>query len=270
MSIRFIKYFRWFVPLLLALLAGCEVEYSWNLRSKNINTIVVDGILTNEMKTQCIKISSVNAAMNQAYVPISGATVTVSDSVNLYPFSESLSEPGSYYSSPFQAFVGKTYYLNIVYQSITYTAKANMASITALDSLVLNKSNDLYTYSQGKTGDPAMTEVFLDWSTVPAYCTTYGHCTAQETFYVLHNIDVNKEFGPEKEIIYFPAGTRITRRKYSLTSEHQAFLRSLLMETEWRGGIFDVQQGNVNTNISNGGFGFFAACMVLSDSTVVK
>jgi hypothetical protein len=81
---------------------------------------------------------------------------------------------------------------------------------------------------------------------------------------------VNNIFGPAKDTIYFPAGTKIIRRKYSLSKEHQDFIRTLLIETEWRGGIFDVQQGNVLTNISNGARGFFAACMVLSDTTVVK
>ena len=81
---------------------------------------------------------------------------------------------------------------------------------------------------------------------------------------------MNKELGSEKETIFFPLGTKIIRKRYSLTDEHQVFLRSLLMETEWRGGIFDVQQGNVLTNVSKGGLGFFGACTVTTDSLIVK
>jgi hypothetical protein len=42
------------------------------------------------------------------------------------------------------------------------------------------------------------------------------------------------------------------------------------METEWSGGVFDVQHGNVNTNLSNGALGFFGVCMVVIDTIVFK
>ena len=104
----------------------------------------------------------------------------------------------------------------------------------------------------------------------PEYCSSFGNCSATEYFYTLSTIDVNKTFAPTKEIIYFPSGTTLIRRKYSLSEKHQEFLRSLLMETEWTGGSFDVQHGNVKTNLSNGALGFFAVCMVLSDSTMIN
>jgi hypothetical protein len=249
---------------------GCEKQYPWKLQSDNTQTLVVDGILTNEPKAQCIKLSSVNPGMNLPYTPLSGATINVSDSTHVYQFNESSQEPGSYYSLPFQAVVGKTYTLTINYQSITYTANAASGPVTAFDQINLIKDKELYRYNHVKYGDPAMIEVYLDWSSDPAYCETYGHCQAQETFYVLNNVDVNNIFGPAMDTIYFPVGTKIIRKKYSLSEEHQAFIRTLLIETEWRGGIFDVQQGNVLSNISNGARGFFGACMVISDTTVVK
>jgi hypothetical protein len=115
-----------------------------------------------------------------------------------------------------------------------------------------------------------MTEVFYDWSFDHDYCNIYGFCTAAETYYTLNNEDVNKAFGPDRQVIRFPVGTTIIRKTYSLSVEHQQFLRSLLMETDWRGGLFDVQAGNVNTNITNGAKGFFGVCMVVSDTTVVQ
>jgi hypothetical protein len=72
----------------------------------------------------------------------------------------------------------------------------------------------------------------------------------------LNNIDVNTIFGGDREVICFPSGTTIVRKKYGLTESHQSFLRSMLMETDWSGGIFDVQHGNVETNLSNGALGF--------------
>jgi hypothetical protein len=255
---------------LVLLIVGCEVEYPWKLQSDNTQTLVVDGILTNELKAQIIKLSLVNPGINMPYQPVSGAAISVSDNTHLYIFSESSQEPGSYYSTPFQAVVDKNYVLKIGVQSSIYTASAYMVAITALGQIKIIRDKNLYRYNDVKYGNPAMIEVFYDWSSDTAYCSSYGSCQAQETFYVLNNVDVNKEFGPSKDTIFFPKGTKIIRKKYSLSEEHQDFLRSLLMETEWRGGIVDVQQGNVSTNISNGARGFFGACMVLSDTTVVK
>jgi hypothetical protein len=249
---------------------GCEVQYPWTLQSDNTQTLVVDGIITNELKAQNIKLSFVNPEINMPYNPVSGATVSISDSTHLYLFNESAGEPGNYYSTPFQAVVGKNYTLLINYESISYTATANMVPVTPLDQINLIKDKGMYRYNFVKSGDPAMIQVNYDWSTVPAYCTTYGHCQAQEDYYVLNNVDVNNIFGPTMDTIFFPSGTKIIRKKYSLSEEHQAFIRTLLIETEWRGGIFDVQQGNVLSNISSGARGFFAACMMISDTMVVK
>lgn len=256
--------------LLILLVMGCEVKYPWKLQSDNTQAVVVNGILTNVLKAQTIKLSFVNPGINMPYNPVSGASVSVSDSSHLYQFNELASEPGSYYSTPFQAVVGKNYTLIINYESISYTATANAVPITALDPINIIKDKDLYRYNFIKSGDPAMLQVYYDWSSSPAYCESYGHSQAQENYYVLNNVDVNNIFGPAKDTIFFPVGTKIIRRKYSLSKEHQDFIRTLLIETEWRGGIFDVQQGNVLTNISNGARGFFAACMVLTDTTVVK
>jgi hypothetical protein len=44
----------------------------------------------------------------------------------------------------------------------------------------------------------------------------------------------------------------------------------MLSETEWRGGVFDVQRANVSTNLSEGAIGFFASCTIVTDTTVVK
>jgi hypothetical protein len=43
----------------------------------------------------------------------------------------------------------------------------------------------------------------------------------------------------------------------------------MLSETEWRGGVFDVQRDNVSTNLSEGAVGFFAVATVVADTTVI-
>ena len=204
--------------------------------------------------------------------PVSGAEVSVREGSNRYDFTESGTEPGIYYSAPFQAVFGNTYQLVITISDKQYVASSQIESVSHLGELSVywDEPKGLYRYYPEGYGKPSMTEVFYNWSVIEAYCDTFGSCYAQETYYVLNNVDVNAEFGPEKQVIYFPSGTELVRRKYGLTDEHQQFLRSLLIETEWRGGIFDVLQGNVPSNLSNGALGYFAACSVVSDTTVIN
>ena len=54
-----------------------------------------------------------------------------------------------------------------------------------------------------------------------------------------------------------------------MSSRYQEYLRSLLSETEWRGGVFDVEKANVKTNMSEGAIGFFAVTTVVSDTITV-
>jgi hypothetical protein len=261
-----------YLIVLFLLTVGCEMETSWDLQHDNQDKLIVDGILTNEFKVQQIKLSHSIQNLNESARPFTGADIVVTDSNRVFIFTESSEKPGTYLSERFRAVVGRKYYLIIQTDSLKYEAVAKAVAVTPLKVISLEKENDtnLYTYSHIEDLKPSMVEVYYDWSSDPAYCSSYGFCQAAETYYSLNNVDVNKAFSPEKLKIKFPAGTKIVRKKYSLSEEHQEFLRSLLIETEWRGGIFDVQQGNVKTNLTNGALGFFAVCMVVSDSIVVE
>ncbi len=264
--------FIYYMLVLLLSLSCGEKEVDWEIQSDGQERLVVDAIITNELKAQEIFLSRTNQDLNQPSVPVSGAEISVYEGSSRHDFTESESARGTYYSEPFQAVVGNTYRLIINLQGNQFVATAQTESVSQLGEPIVywDESQSLFRYYPEAYGKPSMTEVFYDWSTSEAYCDTFGSCYAQQTFYVLDNVDVNDEFGPEKQVIYFPSGTELVRRKYGITDEHQQFLRSLLIETEWRGGIFDVLQGNVPTNLSNGAVGYFAACSVVSDTTVIN
>lgn len=263
------KYY--YLLLLVFLFQACEKEYSWNFKTVENESIIVDGLLTNELKEQCIKLSKPNLNLNDNLHPLSGAVIYVDDGTNRFEFSESENEFGSYYSQPFQVVIDRTYRLILEFEGDTFYAESEVVGVTAMHNInvSLDDSTDLYRFNYAEPGQPSMTEVFYDWSHNESFCNTYGNCYAQETYYTLDNVDVNAVFSPSHEIIYFPHGTTLIRRKYGFTEEHQQFIRSLLMETDWSGGIFDVQHGNVYTNMSNGALGLFTTCMVTTDTTIV-
>lgn len=266
----FFKYIR--TSLLITTLfftIGCEEQTTWDFQQTEL-FVVVDAIITSEFKHQEIKVYSSLNEFNGEFKPIVDANIRVTDGVTVYTFIPYVSMPGLYISEvPFATTVDNIYALFIDYSGISDTAYAIASAISPFRNDTVYFNNNFYKFVYGGSNLPAMTEVYYDWSNNTAYCDTFGSCFAAETYYTLNSIDLAEEFGPTKQQILFPSGTTLIRKKYSLSSAHQDFLRSLLIETEWRGGLFDIEQGNVPTNFKNGTLGWFAACMVISDTNVV-
>jgi hypothetical protein len=168
------------------------------------------------------------------------------------------------------------YSLLIYYRERFYSAQAYMVpgKIFAELTYKKNEDNDLYyidyVASAFEAEDPAMWEILIDWSLVPGYeSIDPDECKKKLLFYTLPTLDVSQVFAPLVEQVYFPAGTIITERRYSLTTEHAAYIRTLLLETSWQGGVFPSDPANVITNLSDGAVGFFGICAVNSISLTV-
>ena len=192
--------------------------------------------------------------------------------IRSYYVTEDEAHPGNYQSTTFQAQAGTNYQLNIQLGDKNYTAQARMAAVSALNELSLKGDTvkNLSYYQYNEWGKSSLMVVEYDWSTRPAYCSQYGACTAKETFYNTNTTEFTQGLAPEREHIYFPKNTTIKRTKYGLSQEHRDYIRSIQVETVWRGGLFDVQPGNAQGNISNGALGFFAVCEMVSDVNVVE
>ena len=142
-----------------------------------------------------------------------------------------------------------------------------MTGVSPLEAMDIRASDGYYRLINRQSSPPSMTWIQYDWSADTLYSEQYGSSRAAEVFYDLDNIDPEKIFAPDKEVLLFPHKTWIFRKKYSLSEDHQEFIRSLLLETEWRGGFFDAEQGNVPTDFRNGARGWFGACAVVADTT---
>jgi hypothetical protein len=257
-----------FLPaVLVLLLISCEEETTWELQSSS-RFIVADCILTNEPGPQELRLYRSTSTLNEEPVGISGAVVQISDGSQFFNFTEDPSDPGKYISDvPFRATIGENYRLTLSSGERSDTAYVGMTGITPLGTIDITPADSLYRLVYHESREASMMEVYYDWSAVPDYCAGYGACQASEVYYTLDNIDAGKVFAPDRQIITFPEKTRIIRRKYSLSPAHQQFVRALLLETEWRGGLFDAEQGNIPTNFSNGVRGWFGVCMVVTDTT---
>ena len=256
---------------------SCEKKVDWPLQDQKNDMIVVDGMITDEQKQHQVKLSLPVSQLNESPQPVSGATVTISDHDSNYVLTEQPVNSGIYKTDSF-AFgkPGQNYTLKILYNGKEYGAQSYMLSGETFTPLIYTKVSRDSVYHITWVANPynpenfAMWEILLDWSTVPGYTNIDPEkCKARLLYYTLPTLDVSQVLTNELQKIYFPAGTHITERRYTINAEYAAFIRALLSETNWQGGLFDSSHANLPTNVSDNAMGFFSACAVVSYSTIV-
>lgn len=265
MKVRGLYTILFFILLLMA----CEEETNLPLKSEDTHLIAVEGMLTNENISHRVKLTHPHKTQNETPEPVTGALVTIADDATVYPLTEYPAGSGEYYTPVLRAVTGKVYTLHILYNEHEYTAQDSAVPVEALQAIQYKAVNDQFELVFNSSGQsPNYIEHAISWQNTTA-CTG-SDCAGELIYYDLKTIDVNELYKPDKEDFYFPAGATIIRKKYSISVAYREFLRSMLSETEWRGGIFDVQRDNATTNLSAGAVGFFAVSTVVSDTTVVK
>ncbi|HOY32400.1 MAG TPA: DUF4249 family protein [Bacteroidales bacterium] len=264
--------------LFLLTCLSCEKKTEWPIQGMDSSRLVVDGMITNEIKAHSIRLTRTVNALNLPPDAVSGAGVIISDADSSWFLMEQPGHAGVYTTkNSFSAKPGTRYTLLVTVDGVVYSAKTIMRPNTPLTLLryVKNANDNLYRITwvanPYNAVHPAMYEILLDWSHVPGYAgLPPDSCKAHLYYFSLPTIDVSQVFAPEMEKIYFPKGTKIIERKYSLNEEHVEFIRAMITETCWKGGLFESAPADVPTNISNDALGFFAACHVISDSMTVK
>ena len=252
------------------LMASCVKQVVWNVPGVGTELIAVDGILTSERKSQTIVINHPVNSLNETALPVSGATVILHTADSSWSLTEQPAGSGKYNTpASFIALLNKTYTLNIFSGSSVYSAKASMVPGTTFSQLtyVQNENDTLfhidYVASAFSSSQPAMWELLVDWTKVPGYeHADPSKCRARLLFYTLPTLDVSEIFSPVVEQVSFPRGTTIIERRYSLATPHAGFVREMLLETSWQGGLFPMASANVTTNLSAGALGFFGVCSV--------
>lgn len=261
---------------IMLILSGCEKAIEIDYQSTPPDVIVIDGIITNEQKAHLVRLTHPVVNPNDTPLPVAGAVVMIYDADSVWNLIESQTNPGNYYSPVwFLPVVGRTYTLLVNTDDKSLTAKAVMTKPLAFFKARYAKgNNDLYhivpasnPYNPNRA---AMYKVNLDWSFLPSYRNQNpDECRAVVFYYTLPTLDVNEILAPTSETVWFPAGTYVVETRYSLSDEHAAFIRALLLNTTWNGGLFDGDQASLPTNLNEGGVGFFGACGVVTRSFFV-
>lgn len=263
---------REIVTLLLVvnlLLLACEEVVQRPLHIENTDLLVVEGIITNEKLNHRITISFPYNSQNGNRLPVTGAVLKIKEDDIEYQVSEFPAGSGNYFTEEMRSVFGKTYTLSIQYQGKEYVAQDSPVPVEPLQALEYEKINDQYRLVLNDAGqDPNFLDHRISWSGTPL-CISGTNCEGKVTFYDIKTLDVNEIYKPKQAEFTFPANSTVIRKKYSVSPAYRSFLRSVLSETEWRGGVFDVQRANATTNLSEGAIGFFAVSTVVSDTTLI-
>jgi len=256
------------IALVLVLLS-CEEKIDYDIKTQETIRLVVEGMITNEVKAHKVKLSLPVKHLNETPVLVSDAFVAITDQENVYILNEDPNNPGLYLTdNNVQGVFGKIYTVYIQIADYEFTGSSYMVPVEPLQPLnILHCQDDdgLYYVETNEIGDPFMMELLYDWTTNND-CPE-NSCQARSVVYHLNSIDVNEIFKPKQEVVCFTSGTVINRKKFSINENYQSYIRAMMNETNWRGGLFDVERGNIPTNMSFGAIGYFAAASVVSDST---
>lgn len=258
------------IRLMLTIYLSCfmsacveQIDLEEYLTSKVSNTLVVEGILTNELKVHQIKLTRTGKALpDVAYEVVSGAQVSISDGSTTYGLTEYPLSSGIYVTDVIAGEVSKVYTLNIVVDGQTFVASDTMISVKPFgraEGIVLGSNHPPKGYVE--------TPLIIFGSNAPAMLTIKIDNPKPEDKYEQLNYYAFPGVDPDHVIpkyvdasLAYDKGTQLTQTKLSLSDSHYKFLRALLLETDYKGGIFGSVRANVPTNISNGAFGFFGAC----------
>lgn len=253
-----------FFMFLIPVLHSCDKTYDWTWDRTAQPTVVIDAIITDETKIQTVNLYYSTSALNETPLAISNAEVIVSNTDSVYLFREDPLVKGRYLSEKlFAAQMGTTHTLQVTFNGKTYTASDEMSPAIDFEPLQLSSNEAGLNYisrvaDSYEAGNSAMYEVIIKWATADSA----GFEKARILYYTLPSLDVSEVLASETEIIYFPATAEITERYYSVSDKYSAFLRALLAETTWQGGLFNSEVANLPTNLSNNAKGFFAVCAV--------
>lgn len=256
-------------------MSGCTKIIDLELNDAENQKLVVDAWFTTEAKQHEVKLTLTTSYFENETAPTAtGATVYITDGVTNIPFNEE--EPGIYKSAPTaKADYHTNYKLHIDYNGEVYESETYVDSVAPVDSITASPGYDLlgdyygmdiniWTQELHGLGDHYLWRIFIN-----------GELETD----TLNEIDFETdEYLPDG--VYFTewpitysegavSGDVVKLEQHHISKETYDLIMAVMLETDWRGGIFDSPPANVPTNISNGAVGFFIATAVASNTTTV-
>jgi len=253
---------------------SCNEKLDWDLQYQEEDILVVEGKLSSELRQHEVRLSRPLYEMNGTPEAVRDAQLEIYDGRSVYTLSEDPLRPGVYCTdSLFAAVLDQYYQLRIGHEDKRISAVTIMRKVQPFQFMTVYpvQSDPLLLEAYiSKSEEPSIVRLELDWSHVAGYeglPDTATHAVIYK--YSLNSVDVNEIFKPAQGHVRFPLGTIVYREKESVNPWYAEFLRGMLSETDWRGGMFDVLPGNARTNMEGEAIGFFTAADILRDTIAI-
>lgn len=274
-----------FIGILAVMAASCTERMDIELGNSDTKLIVYGSITTDTM-SHCIRLTqSVPFYSNTPPQPVKNATVYIMEGNNRLDLTESVNDPGCYYTS--NDVFGKsaqTYGLHI--ENVNIGGKTEFVAETQMPELIegyqtkyLDSIN--VTFNKNWNG-----WVINGWAKEPQNIRNYymfrvkindvlysdslsnlvlvddkffnGNNTSGAAFY----------FIPEKDTL--KVGYRVTLELCAIPFDYFLYLREALQASRPQFPLFSPPPANPRTNISNGALGYFSAYAIIRVSYVMK
>jgi len=237
--------------------------------------IIVEGLITNEMKRHTIKITQTADFYQAGDTPrISDASVTVSDNEgNTFIFLEE--EKGIYRPQvAFEAKIGNTYDLTIDINGKLLTASEDLLPVTTIDSLTFGLNEEdteeeevdifsVYMY----TIEPQDEDNYYLFK---FYRNSYWLNEEGEDITVTDDTAVGEAIdGIEAPYWYFKGDTARVEM-YSLTRESFVFWNDVATLVFSDGGVFAPLPANPRSNITGGALGVFQVSAISAKEIIIE
>jgi Domain of unknown function (DUF4249) len=254
--------------IIVTCLTGCTKVIDLNLGNDS-GKLVIEGNITNVDTIQYIKLSrNVPFTNTNVYPPVSGASITVTDSKNnTYPFTEG--PAGTYSSTVFQGAAGVNYKMTVSTGGTTYTANSVMPPLVQLDS-VTEKKDDFNSGNNRR-------EITVHYQDIPGIPNQYRFVMWVNNVEVNTVFAFNDEFSDGRYVngdlientndIYPGDTVKVEMQCIDLPVYTYWFT---LMEQEFGGPDGGVAPSNPPTNISPAVLGYFSAHTAQTKTIIVK
>lgn len=269
----------------LTLLNSCTEDYPIDLSGVEPMLVVNGAISTDTMAHTVVLTKSADYFSNKPFEGVSNALVTISDGTHEFVLQEDKLKKGFYRTDKnVYGVKGLVYTLNIKNIDVngdgtmeTYTATSKLNAVPPIDSISIEKkhrfSHDqwvvkLSTTDDGNSQDFYLFKVLKNNKLITDSISEWG--ITDDEFYngkKLENFPTMALVDNKPDEIVKNNDT-ITLEMYSVTKDYVYHINEVLEEIRGRNPLFGSAPANVRTNISNGGFGFFAAYSVTRRSTV--
>lgn len=258
---------------MLMLFSNCELPVDWETQPGDNGKLVIEAIVTDELKQQEVKLSLSYDDFNDEPEPVSDAVVYLFDGQNVIQFFEAEDQPGTFRSpEPLAAAVLTGYGLGVEYEGEQHIATSYMLPVLPMDTMTFQQVGNtdslrikdvapIYTLHE-----EAMYEIDIDWT----HLTGDESSRAKVFYYTFTSVNGGQLFSPGKEDVIFPRGSIVIEKKYSLNAEFGDYIRALVIETQWQGGVYEDDSGSLPTNFNNGALGYFGLCSVVCDTLVAE